>query len=108
MEIRDLVIPDVTLGAAREWFEYMRGQGDSAAELDVLGEVITEDISLRELQFFIPEMDEAWLESVSVNDLVAVRNRFVELNPGFVALRQRVSEMGAALMKQGQPAPVSE
>lgn len=100
MDISNIHIPTVTLNQAREWFEYMRDPGTDDEEIDVLGECLFADITLRELQWFIPAArDNDWLAGVSVRELCAMRDHFVEINPGFIALRERLAKMGGDLLK---------
>ena len=97
-----VAIPVLTVADCRAWMQYMQALGGSG-DVDLIGSSIMPTLTLDELYYLLPDLGDEELESLPVDQLLAIEAAVVGRNAGFIAFRRRIVRAGERFI-QGAPA----
>ena len=97
---RDISVRTLTIGEVRAWLREL-GERPKEAALDLVGETLFEEVTLREL-YLLTDLQPIAVEALTPADLAPLVRAVVAANPEWSACRRRIADLGGALREAGR------
>jgi hypothetical protein len=92
-----VTVRTLSIGEIRAWLREL-GERPKDQAVDLVGETLFEDITLRELTL-LTDLSPIGLEALTPNDLAPLVTAVLAANPHWAACRRRLASLGSALPK---------